>query len=53
MDPDTEDAAQFQMECEGRQYNEELANDPGYQQWIENIEKERNSEISRESIERL
>jgi hypothetical protein len=51
MDPDTEEAAWAQLECEGRHYNEILASDPGYHEWIERIEKEKHSEISSESID--
>lgn len=43
MDPDTEDAAlAFQQELECRDYQEFLATDPGYHEWIETMnERER------------
>jgi len=34
MDPDTEDAAWAQLECEAQHYNEMLAADPGYADWL-------------------
>lgn len=45
MDPDTEDAAYAQLENEARHYNEILANDPGYHEWIERTTQERTNEI--------
>jgi hypothetical protein len=50
MDPDTEDAAWHQQEQEGAQYQEFLANDPGYVSWIETIYQEYESEICSESV---
>ena len=50
MDPDTEEAAWAQLECETRQYNEILANDPGYQMWVERMNQENEREIFCESI---
>ena len=41
MDPDCEQAAWAQLENEAQQYNEILANDPGYHEWIETTERER------------
>jgi phage anti-repressor protein len=53
MDPDTEDAAWAQLECEARQYHQLLANDPGYEKWIELIneinQREKTCEIPCES----
>lgn len=51
MDPDTTDAAYAQHELEAREYQEILANDPGYHEWIERIEEERRNEIQREGFE--
>lgn len=45
MDPDTEDAAWAELELEGREYNEILANDPGYHEWIERTTQEYENEI--------
>jgi hypothetical protein len=53
MDPDTDDAAWAQLENESQSYQEILANDPGYFEWIERNERERTNEIRSESIERF
>jgi hypothetical protein len=49
MDPDTTDAAWAQLENEAREYNEILANDQGYEIWLNELEKERTNEVCSES----
>lgn len=49
MDEDTEAAAWAQLENEAQHYQEILANDPGYYEWIERNERERINEIFSES----
>lgn len=50
MDEDTEAAAWAQMENEGRHYNEILANDPGYHEWIDRMNQEFENEIRSERL---
>ena len=40
MDPDELEAAWHQLECEAREYNDELAQDTGYEQWLNELEQE-------------
>lgn len=50
MNEDEEAAAWAQLENEGQHYNEILANDPGYHEWIERNNRERTYEICSESV---
>lgn len=46
MDEDTEQAAlAHQQELEARHYNEILASDPGYHEWIERTTQEYEDEV--------
>jgi hypothetical protein len=53
MDPDQEQAAWHQLECESQQYNDILANDPGYLLWVERMNQENEREVFSESHSRF
>lgn len=40
MDPDTEEAAWAQLENEAQSYNEILASDPAYADWLNRFEQQ-------------
>lgn len=47
--PDDSDAWAHQCELEGRRLQEELARDPGYLEWLEMLESQRNEQQRKET----